>query len=58
VLTGPESLDFGDLAAAAGTALGRKVAVQAPGPAADAQAGLPDFTAQVHAQFGSSLRPA
>lgn len=51
VLTGPESLDFGDLAAAAGAALGRKVAVQAPGPATNAHAGLPPFTAQVHAQF-------
>lgn len=51
VLTGPESLDFGDLAAAAGAALGRKVAVQAPGPATNAHAGLPAFTEQVHAQF-------
>lgn len=51
VLTGPESLDFGDLAAAASAVLGRTVAVQAPGHAADAHTGLPAFTAQVHAQF-------
>lgn len=51
VLTGPEPLDFADLAAAAGAALGRTVAVQAPGPASQAPAALPAFTAQVHAQF-------
>lgn len=51
VLTGPESLDFGDLAAAAGAVLGRKVAVQAQAPATEAPSGLSAFTALAHAQF-------
>lgn len=51
VLTGPEPLDFADLAAAAGSVLGRTVGVHAPGPAPDAHTGLPAFTVQVHAQF-------
>lgn len=49
VLTGPQALHFGDLAALASTARGRPVTLQAPGPATPSD--LPAFTAEVHTQF-------
>lgn len=58
VLTGPQSLQYTDLAQIASTVLGRSVQVQAPGEAAPAATTppLPAFTAQVHAQFGQLIR--
>lgn len=51
VLTGPESLNVADLANVASAALGRTVAVQAPGLATGTPTHQPAFHEQVHAQF-------
>ena len=58
VLTGPQSLQYSDLAQIASTVLGLSVAVQPPGEAMAVPSGPPPpaFTAQVHAQFGQLIR--